>query len=269
MLQRETAPSGVVYYVSPVLQAVGVPHAFSTRLGGVSPRPFDSLNLGNPDVSQPQDDRVRIFENYGRLEGAAGLTGRERCWVHQAHGARVVLVERGRAHDGSAKADALVTDDATRILSVRTADCVPILLATDDGRRVAAVHAGWRGVLAGVVVEAVKQTRRSDNPRLRAAIGPSIGLDAFEVGPDVVNDFERMFGARAPVKRKPDGKGHVDLKEALRLQLLNAGLKPEDIDTTDRCSFRDASEFFSHRREQGVTGRMAALIGCVGERGAD
>ena len=99
-----------------------------------------------------------------------------------------------------------------------------------------------------------------------AAVGPCIGFDAFEVGPEVLEEFEKAFGPSAPVRRRADGKGHVDLRRAIHAQLLKAGLREDRIDSTDRCTFRDAGEFFSHRRDHGVTGRMAALISPAGGR---
>lgn len=264
MLQRRIAQvraHAPVFYVSPLLEARGVRHAFSTRIGGVSPAPFDSLNLGNPSGCATQDDYARIYENYNLLQSAIGCTDEPRCWVHQVHGGEVVRVARNQPFQSGVKADAIVSDDPSRILSVRTADCVPVLMASDNGRFVAAVHAGWRGVIAGVAVNAAKLLSDcSSNQPIVAAIGPSIGFDAFEVGSEVLERFEQYFASRAPIRRRDDGKGYVDLREAIRIQLLDIGLAPEHIDTTDRCTFRDSGEFFSHRRDHGVTGRMAALI---------
>jgi len=263
MLQRQISGDGVVTYVSPLLREIGVPHAFSTRLGGVSAKPFDSLNLGNPNGCAIQDPREHIRENYRRLKRAAGCDGRDLLWLHQVHGGVVVRVARGGGHDNDAKADALVSDDAERVLSVRVADCVPVLLSGDDGRVVAAVHAGWRGVVAGVVSEAMKelvQTSGVEPGRVAAAIGPSIGFDAFEVGPEVLEEFERVFGAAAPIRLRDDGKGHIDLHEAIRIQLRAAGVRESRIDTTNRCTYRHVDEFYSHRRDNGVSGRMAAII---------
>jgi copper oxidase (laccase) domain-containing protein len=228
MLRRDVRAGGVVVYVSPALERVGVPHGFSTRVGGVSEGVFGTMNLGNPSGVEVQDDEGRIDENYRRLQGSIGVGARERCSVHQVHGPGVVRVREGCRHDRKIKADALVTTDGGRVLSVRVADCVPVLMASEDGRVV-------------------------------AAVGPSIGEEAFEVGDEVVAEFDRVFGAEAPVRRRADGKGHVDLKEAIRRQLLAAEVR--EVDVTDRCSYRDADEFFSHRRENGVTGRMAAVIG--------
>ncbi|MDB5294473.1 MAG: hypothetical protein JWO31_456 [Phycisphaerales bacterium] len=281
VLSRIVAPNGVVFYRSPALAAVGIPHGFSTRVGGISAGPFASLNLGNPNGCPVQDPSANIPLNYDRLHAAIGAVGRARAFVHQVHGDRVVVATAGAAFDHHAKADAVVCTDLGRVAAVRVADCVPVLLATADGRAVAAVHAGWRGVVAGVVTKAVEALRRSAGEAgpatgragaggagvpLVAAVGPSIGFDAFEVGPEVAAEFERAFGGDAAGLLKPSanaGKAMADLRGGIRLQLLAAGVDVGAIDTTDRCTFRDAEEFFSHRRENGVTGRMAALIGPV------
>src|SRR3954471_16113917 len=111
MLQRRTAANGVVFYASPLLEAAGVPHAFSTRLGGTSPAPFDSLNLGNPNGCAVQDDYDRVWKNYRLLEAAAGCEGRELCHVYQVHGNRVMPARAGEAFDTSSKGDAIVGSD--------------------------------------------------------------------------------------------------------------------------------------------------------------
>jgi YfiH family protein len=263
MLQRHTSPTGVVTYISPLLSQLGVPHAFSTRLGGISQKPFDSLNLGNPNGCAIQDVTDHIRRNYRLLQQAAGCAERELLYLHQIHGAKVVRVTRDHPHDNNLKGDALVSDDPARVLSIRVADCVPILLSSDDGRTVAAVHAGWRGVIAGVVIAALDEmNRRSDLParRVVAAIGPSIAFAAFEVGHEVIDEFERTFGPDAPVRRRADGKGYVDLRGSLIRQLRSAGVPENQINTTDCCTYAHADEFFSHRRDQGITGRMAAII---------
>ena len=261
MLQRRNAANGVTYYASPLLERRGVPHAFSTRIGGVSPAPFDSLNLGNPNGCAVQDDYERVRENYRRLQAAAGCAGAELVHVHQVHGAAVVRARAGEPFDKSAKADALVGADRGRVLSVRVADCVPILLATDDGRTVGAVHAGWRGVIAGAVSAALDAMRESaGHTGFVAAVGPCIGGDAFEVGPEVVAEFVRVFAGEAPIVRHVGAKGYIDLRAAVRLQLLRAGLSDDRIDPTDRCTHHHADEFFSHRRDNGITGRLAAII---------
>jgi polyphenol oxidase len=258
MLLRTTT-AGVTFYRSTLL--AHVPHAFSTRLGGVSVGPFTSLNLGNPNGCPVQDDLANIAENYRRLQAAIGCEGRSRAQVHQVHGCDVLPAPAGEAFDVHAKADGLTSDDPAKLLSVRTADCVPVLLASRDGRCVAAVHAGWRGVVAGIAPAAARllTERYGVAPEgLIAAIGPSIGADAFEVGPEVVAAFDARY-----VRPLPAGKGLIDLRAVLADQLRAAGLGDDAVDTTDRCTVTHADEFFSHRRENGVTGRMASMIGAV------
>lgn len=258
MLEQRTAGNGVVLFRSPVLERIGVPHGFSTRIGGVSQAPFDSLNLGNPNGCDIQDDLDHLDRNYALLLEAAGLAGRRLVRVHQVHADRVVWADEltDIRHE---KADAIATRDPQIAASVRIADCVPVLLASGDGRTVAAVHAGWRGVVAGIVLQAIEQMQVGAD-QIRAAIGPSIGMEAFEVGPEVLEAFETRL--KDPVlHRRADGKGHVDLRETLRRQLLGAGVAPEHIDTTEVCTVRDRHLFYSHRRDNGVTGRMAAVIG--------
>lgn len=263
MLQRRTSASGVGFYISPLLEAAGVRHAFSTRQGGISPSPFDSLNLGNPSGCARQDDDERIQHNYQRLQAAIACAQSQRCWVHQVHGGDVVIAEKPDFENG-VKADGLVTTVADHVLAIRVADCVPVLLTDQRGRTVAAIHAGWRGVMAGVIPAAIERMKELASglmaDGLLAAVGPCIGREAFEVGEEVVAEFERAFGARGPFERRDGWKGRIDLSLACRIQLRDAGIPEDRIDHTDRCTYRDADEFFSHRRENGVTGRMAALI---------
>ena len=257
MLQRVEA-NGIVFYRSPLLHRVGVIHAFSTRLGGVSQAPFDSMNLGNPSGCAQQDPEQSIEQNYQLLQSAVGFTAKYRKWVHQVHGAGVLRVNAD--FTSGQKSDAMVSCDPSVILSVRTADCVPILIATDSGA-VAAVHAGWRGVIANILSETLTQlSDLSHSSHFTAAIGPCIGSDAFEVGEDVLREFEARFGSLAPLTRAENGKGHVNLAEACRLQLFEKGLQPDQIDIANICTANSPKEFFSHRRDFGISGRMASLI---------
>jgi YfiH family protein len=257
-LIRRTSLQGVVYYASELFEKHRIEHAFSTRIGGISPAPFDSMNLGNPNGCAVQDQNERISENYRRLMQAVGCEDLPRFYLHQIHG-NVVGVVDGLDFSNSAKGDALVTHQPGFVLSVRIADCCPVLAATLGGRSVAAIHAGWRGAAGGVIQAAIAKMD-ADPANLIAAVGPCIGFDAFEVGPEVLLEFENVFGEDAPVRHDGNGKGRVDLAAACRLQLIRCGISPDQIDVTDRCTYRDADEFFSHRRDHGVTGRMSALI---------
>jgi polyphenol oxidase len=263
VLQRRTSSNGVVYYASAILEAIGIRHAFSTRLGGISPPPFDSLNLGNPNGCAVQDDYDRIWANYARLLACIGCPTEPPLRVHQVHGNEVLEVRSGEGFDTACKADALVSSDSRRAISVRTADCVPILISSGDGSVVAAVHAGWRGIVAGVIPATLKRMMAAMGKRVltfRAAIGPCIGMGAFEVGSEVLTEFEKLFGPKAPVRSMGNDKGVVDLRVAARLQLLGCGVDERCVDSTDRCTVTHEDEFFSHRRDHGITGRMAAII---------
>ena len=258
-----------VLLTSSLLTSCGIPHAFTTRLGGFSTGIFDSLNFGNPSdlPADRRDPAARIALNKDAALRAVGMAGREFVEVHQVHGDGVHVVRAGGpAHAGpeTTRADAIVSDDIARAVAVRVADCTPVLLATADGRLVAAVHAGWRGVVADVAGRTVEAMRDlgAGPQELVAAIGPCISEPEFEIGPEVIEAFRRRFGQGTPhASATQGGKGRADLQGALRTSLEGAGVGR--IDTLARCTVREPTHFFSHRRDRGVTGRMAAFIGAV------
>jgi purine-nucleoside/S-methyl-5'-thioadenosine phosphorylase / adenosine deaminase len=262
MLEKRTYPNGVVAFVSPLLAAAGVPHAFSTRVGGVSKGAFDSLNLGNPSGSPIRDADANITANYNRLFEAVGLRGRQLCRVHQVHGRELVLLRPGDTPPHGKQADALLTDSPEMTLSIRTADCVPILAADRKGRLVAAIHAGWRGVVAGVLPATLSAMHHLgiEPKEMVVAIGPCIGLEAFEVGDEVADEFVKAFPDLPPVKREAGRKPHVDLCHAILHQATHFGVPREQVDWSDLCTSRDRKLFYSHRRDAGLTGRLAAVI---------
>lgn len=256
---------------SPVLGKRPCRHAFSTRQGGISSGVFESLNFGNPGeiALEQRDPATNIARNVDRLLESVGMRGRELVQVHQVHGAVVHEVRRGRrTHEGEhdTRADAIVTDDPARVLAIRVADCAPVLLASSDGRVVGTVHAGWRGVVEGVVSHAVERMAGLGAPTavLAAAIGPCISAEAFEVGPEVAAEFRLVFGPETRhVRAGARDRSLVDLKGSIAEQLARAGLSAENIDVLPHCTAGDSERFFSHRRDRGVTGRMVAVIGSV------
>ncbi len=281
MLERRNHFNGVVTYQSPLLLAAGVRHGFSTRIGGVSGGAFASLNLGNPGDAVVQDSAENLVENYRRHGEALGFgAGMRRAWVRQVHGNAVAVIGAERENEygetlgaeiadrfsGQTAADAVVTAIPGVMLSVRVADCAPVLIAAKDGRVVAAVHAGWRGVVAGVIGEAVRVMREAGAEELIAAIGPGICADFCEGGDEGAGEFVRAGLAGAVVLAGGGrAKAHVDLQRAIGMQLIGAGIAEGRIDGNAVCTFRDAGDFYSHRRERGVTGRMAAVV-VAGER---
>ena len=263
-LIRVEYEKGLVTYESPLLHAAGVPHAFTTRLGGISPAPYDSLNLAAL-VNDPQADAsTNVAANFRKIRQAIGCRRHIRAQVNQVHGCAVWRppAEPVKPVDAP-RADALATDKPGLLVMVRVADCVPMLLASKDGRVVSAVHAGWRGIIAGVVTEAVRDVKDLggglDTSDIVAAIGPCISEKHFEVGPEVVEAFDGA-GLSKVVNREGYDKPHINLSEAVALQLKSVGLTGAQIDRTACCTFSHADEFFSHRRDNGRTGRQAALI---------
>jgi len=241
--------------------AIGVPfhHGFTTRAGGVSAPPFDSLNLGGKWGDPPENVR----ENRRRLLQAT--RARAVHFASQVHGAEVALV-RG-ADDPSAtagrRADAVCSDVPDLAVAVLVADCVPAVLVDPRTGAFAAVHAGWRGTVAGVLGATVAAMASAFGARphdLRAALGPAIGACCFEVGPEVSAAFAAL-GAEVVLDARPGGKPHVDLRRAQRLQLERAGLDPAAIDVLDACTRCDPeNRFFSYRRDQGRTGQHVAFV---------
>lgn len=270
---------------SVLLERVGVPHAFTTRIGGVSTGIYASLNFGSPGnlPDEQRDSAANVRANWERVMGRVGLSERALVEVHQVHGAEVRVVHAGGpAHvtpDGrDTCADALVTDDSARVIAVRVADCCPVLIASRDGRTVAAVHAGWRGVVGEIVPRTVRVMEEQFGVQARdlcAAIGPCIGggaSGAFEVGPDVAAEFLRVFGAGSATVRDMGRdqagvvKSIIDMQHGLSEQLMASGLEGDAVDVLPLCTVTARHDdggplFFSHRREKGITGRMAGLIG--------
>jgi polyphenol oxidase len=223
--------------------------ALSTyRGGGVSAPPYASLNLGGHVGDSP----AAVAENRRRLVAAAGLPA-EPVWLSQVHG--VAVADLDTAAKGPA--DAAFTRRAGRVCAILTADCLPILLASDAGDLVAAAHAGWRG-LAGGVIEATVQALQVPPATLLAWLGPAIGPGNFEVGPEVRDAMLRQDpGAGAAFAPNVRGRFMADLSLLARRRLAALGVGR--IYGGSPCTHADRDRYFSHRRD-GVTGRQATLI---------
>jgi YfiH family protein len=230
----------------------GFPHGFSTRRGGSSQEPFDSLNLG----SSVGDDGSLVEANWGALRAATGLTFAR---VRQIHGDGV-LVARD-ATGPVAEADVVISVRPGVAACVAVADCVPILIGDPRSGAVAAVHAGWRGTLARAAARAVEALAREAgaNPSdLLAAIGPAIGPCCYDVSADLAQYFRDDLGAG--VADVQSGAARVDLWLANEMVLCRAGLARERIEVLGRCTACEADTFFSHRRDRGRTGRQVGFI---------
>lgn len=226
----------------------GVHAATTTRLGGLSDGPYASFNLGD----HVGDDPRAVAANRARLAAALALPAPP-PWLTQVHGVVVASADDAPAVEADARHAAV----PGAVCAVLTADCLPLLLCSDDGREIAAVHCGWRGVLGGIVAQAV--ARFAARPAsLLAWLGPAIGPAAFEVGPEVRARFLAADGGADVCFRPARGQRWLaDLPALTNRALAAAGVRR--VTASAACTVTDAERFFSYRRD-GVTGRMATLI---------
>jgi polyphenol oxidase len=256
-------------------------HGFSTKLGGVSDQNGEKvLNLGFTD----RDTRENVLENRRRFQSALGVSDLQLISLQQIHSDVIHLFDAAPAEP--CRGDALATNRPGLLLGVQTADCVPILLVDRKKRAVAAVHAGWRGTLARIVVKAIGQMQmhfKTKPADLLAAIGPSIGGCCYEVGTEVAAQFLSQF-AEAPdwfdefrtgdepnpiqwLNMMPPGHQPLpknvllDLRKANRAQLLGAGLRAPKIFVSDLCTACRRDLLFSYRKEGAQSGRLLSVIG--------
>ena len=229
----------------------GIVAAFTSRRGGVSDGPFASLNLG----FTTGDDRAAVAENRRRLCAAVGADPACTVQNHQVHGTVVQVAEPlvGGYLDPQGdlpQADALITRELELALVALSADCVPIVIAALDGSSLAVVHAGWKGLVAGVIEETIAALGPG---AYAAAVGPCAGPLAYEVGEEVAVQLRERFGERTAIG------GTADLAAAAGTALIQAGLSPDSIEIAGLCTITDADTFFSYRRDGATTGRQGVI----------
>jgi polyphenol oxidase len=227
--------------------------AFTTRVGGVSEGPFESLNLGMLTADRPEN----VVENRRRACASADADAERATMAWQHHGSLVAKAKpRGITTPGTQfdRCDGLWSDEAGQAMMLLTADCLPVAIARANGDRpaLAVLHVGWQGLLRGIVEAGVEAVGRG---RVTAAIGPGIGPCCYEVKDDVAEPFRRRFGE--DVVRE----GRLDLWSSAEQALRSAGC--EDVERVDLCTSCHPELFFSHRRDRGTTGRqgVVAIIG--------
>jgi YfiH family protein len=241
-----------------------VPHAFTTRFGGVSGGIFDSLNL----AMHRGDSDVNVKKNYEILANALDFDLKNLVLTHQTHSDIVRVVTKSDAHGldhhSYPECDALITNDAGCALVVFTADCTPIILWDSVTGAVGAIHAGWRGTAADIAGKTVRKmvSEFGCAPRnIRAAIGPNIGACCFETDSDVPKAITETFGNDAAAFITKSGeKYHVDLKSVNALALRRAGV--EYIEISDDCTMCEPQRFWSHRITGANRGSQGAIIVC-------
>jgi purine-nucleoside/S-methyl-5'-thioadenosine phosphorylase / adenosine deaminase len=226
----------------------------TTRYGGVSQPPYDSLNLG----LHVGDDPIAVNTNRKRLRKAASLPS-EPLWLEQVHGTEVITANNWRP---GIEADAIYSQRTNQVCAVMTADCLPVLFTDITGTQVAATHAGWRGLLNGILETTVSQF--SGQPgEIMAWLGPAIGPQQFEVGTDVFGAFLSK-SPQAEEAFKPVGEAHylADIYQLARQRLKKLGINA--IYGGQHCTVSENERFFSYRRDRN-TGRMASLIWIAGK----
>ncbi len=245
----------------------GVAHGFSTRLGGISPAPWDSLNLGANRGDAPEN----VAENFRRFCAALGTNADALVKNHQVHSDLIrPVTERDILPSphlpGPVDADGLVTDVPGVCLTIFSADCIPVLLYDPKKRVIAAAHAGWRGTAQGIAARAVETMQHlyhCSPEDILAAIGPGISPCCFETHADVPEGLRAGLGAEAQPFIRPlsqEGKFSVDLKGANARWLEQAGLLSEHIALSPTCTACEGDTFWSHRRLGNTRGSMAAMI---------
>jgi YfiH family protein len=251
--------NGIRYYTFDIFPK-NIVQAVFARHGGVSPRPWDSLNVGGSigdELVNVRENRIRSFKALGRAPGSIHD-------VWQVHSADVVFADEPRPLDTEyQKADIILTDNPQVTLFMRFADCTPILLYDPVRKVIGIVHSGWLGTVRGAARAAVDamQKRYSSNPDgLLAAIGPAIGPDHYEIGEDVIARVNESFGEDAESLLEEHGERvHFNLWKANRLLLEQSGVT--QIESAEICTACNTEDWFSHRAEKGKTGRFGALIG--------
>jgi hypothetical protein len=226
----------------------------TTRSGGVSGEPLDSLNL----AWHTGDDPEHVRENYRRLGAFLEISPESIVTTGQVHGTEIALVTAPGNLDGY---DALITSTRGIFVGIMTADCYPILIHDRRSGASGAAHAGWQGTAGRIAEKTVQAMHDAFGTRPQdclAWVGTGISGERYEIGAEVAARFDSRY-----LKPSPSGEGRqlLDLSAANRDQLLEAGIPPSQVQYSEYCSFRDEDLFFSYRRDNGKTGRMLALIG--------
>lgn len=266
---REVNREGVCYLEFPLLEETGmVAHGFSTRIGGASEGPYATMNFTFTRGDRPD----HVMENYGRMAKALGVDRDRMVLSYQTHTTNIRRVTEEDAGKGIVRqrdyrdVDGLITDAAGITLVTFYADCVPLYFADPVHRAIGLSHSGWRGTakrMGKVTLEAMAEAYGTDPRDVLCAIGPSICQDCFEVGEEVVLEFQREFGRQRQETlyyRKENGRYQLDLWKANEIILKEAGVPAEQIQITDICTRCNPQYLFSHRIMGNERGNLAAFL---------
>lgn len=254
-----------LYCAEALDKAGGVSHGFSTREGGITvDPPKASLNLSWTRCGSPEE----VIANFKIFAEGAGIDYDDMAVVNHEHGANVLRIaheHRGRGFykDPLPPCDGIITDDPTVTLVTSHADCGAYFFYDPVHRAIGMAHAGWKGTLLRIGAEMARRMAEefdTDPSDIIAATGPCICRDCFEVDADLGEKFQSEFGYPGISRPGRQGKAYVDLELAAAVQFVEAGIRPESITLMNACTYENRQHFFSHRRDKGITGSMAAYI---------
>jgi polyphenol oxidase len=248
----------ISYLTSDKLDLYGVTHGFFMRHGGCSPYPWKSLNM----ATSVGDSRENVIENRIRIAESLQINPNNYFDLWQVHSNNVVITDKPRPSNVKhIQADAIITREKQVVLLMLFADCVPIMLFDPDKKVIAISHAGWKGTINGVVAETIKSMTKKFNcvtDNIIGVIGPSICADHYQVGDEVIEQVKTVFNPEDNVISSKDGRSFLDLPAANRKTMEKCGMKI--IETLNICTACNTDDWFSHREENGKTGRFAVVI---------
>lgn len=264
-IYKRTNKGTGLYCAEALDKAGGVSHGFSTREGGITvDPPKASLNLSWTRCGSPEE----VIANFKIFAEGAGIDYDDMAVVNHEHGANVLRLaheHRGRGFykDPLPPCDGIITDDPTVTLVTSHADCGAYFFYDPVHRAIGMAHAGWKGTLLRIGAEMARRMAEefdTDPSDIIAATGPCICRDCFEVDADLGEKFQSEFGYPGISRPGRQGKAYVDLELAAAVQFVEAGIRPESITLMNACTYENRQHFFSHRRDKGITGSMAAYI---------
>ena len=264
-IYKRTNKGTGLYCAEALDKAGGVSHGFSTREGGITvDPPKASLNLSWTRGGSPE----AVLANFKIFAEGAGIDYDDMAVVNHEHGANVLRIaheHRGRGFykDPLPPCDGIITDDPTVTLVTSHADCGAYFFYDPVHRAIGMAHAGWKGTLLRIGAEMARRMAEefdTDPSDIIAATGPCICRDCFEVDADLGEKFQSEFGYPGISRPGRQGKAYVDLELAAAVQFVEAGIRPESITLMNACTYENRQHFFSHRRDKGITGSMAAYI---------
>jgi len=267
MFEKKTGLLNILIFEN-LVQYHEIRHFVSTRTGGFSNPPYDSLNLG----FHVGDDPANVLENRKRLAATIGIPLSHFTMARQIHSGNVTIISeemkgKGCSHPDEAvnATDAMVTNVPDICLTILVADCVPMLFFDPAKRVIGIAHAGWKGTLQGiaqVTIRVMEKVFGCSPQDIVVGMGPSIGPCCYQVGPEVISQAEGTFHTTKEyiVNKSEDGKGYFDLRKANLEQLLDAAIERKNIEMALKCTCHNPELFFSYRYQKGDTGRFGAGI---------